>query len=29
VYPIEEDAESAIPPTSLMREFIGGSIYTY
>ena len=29
VYPIEEEAESAIPSTSLMREFIGGSAYTY
>ena len=29
VHPITEEDEAAIPPTSLMREFIGGSAYTY
>jgi len=29
VYAIDSEEESAIPSTSLMREFIGGSAYTY
>ena len=29
VHPIDPQEEAAIPPTSLMREFIGGSAYTY
>jgi uridine kinase len=29
VAPISEEEETAIPPTSLLREFIGGSAYEY
>jgi hypothetical protein len=29
ITPVESDAERAIPPTSHLREFIGGSCYTY
>ena len=29
ITPVTEDAERAIPPTSHLREFIGGSCYKY
>ena len=29
ITPVTEDAERAIPPTSHLREFIGGSVYKY
>ena len=29
VHAIDPEEETVIPPTSLMREFIGGSAYTY
>jgi uridine kinase len=29
ITPVAEDAERAIPPTSHLREFIGGSVYKY
>jgi uridine kinase len=29
ITPVEADAERAIPPTSHLREFIGGSCYKY